>query len=363
MKSAILFLTFVIAGGAFAFWIAGALPPIGEEQKQITSRPRSPVSGQTIYGVGFIEPSSEIRKLTFKIDGVIASCPVLVGQSVKAGDVLCELRNEDEHAAIVVAEQELALAKADRDKLLSGVHPSELEAAKRRISALEVKLKFYQQRYKRESGLVERQVSTEEALEEVTSELDETTEKLEEAKADLNRLQTFVRAEDRTVAAARVQLAAANLDAAKARFNDTVLRAPIDGTVLEILKRDGEAVRIYDPTPVLVFGDCSKLRVRAEFDERFVNDITVGQTATLFGRGFRDHSVTGRVTLMKTIMGKKTVFSRESAERKDLEVLQVFIDADETLDVPIGLKVDVQLAPATPAQKSTAEVVKLLPKE
>ena len=58
-----------------------------------------------------------------------------------------------------------------------------------------------------------------------------------------------------------------------------------------------------------------------------------------------DHSVTGRVTLVKTIMGKKTVFSRESAERKDLEVLQAFIEPDEPLNVPIGLKIDVELQP------------------
>jgi HlyD family secretion protein len=206
-------------------------------------------------------------------------------------------------------------------------------------------------------------VSTEEALEEVTSELNETTEKLEEAKADLNRLETFVRPEDRTVAAARVQLAAANLAAAKARFAETLLRAPINGTVLEILKREGEAVRVYDPTPVLVFGDCSKLKVRAEFDERFVNDIAIGQKARLFGRGLGDRSVTGTVTLVKTIMGKKTVFSRESAERKDLEVLQVFIDTDELLDVPIGLKIDVQLAPVKATHKSDAKVAKILQHE
>jgi multidrug resistance efflux pump len=204
-------------------------------------------------------------------------------------------------------------------------------------------------------------VSTEESFEQVTTDLNETTERLKEARAKLHHLQTFVRTEDRVVADARVQLAEANLAAAKARFDNTLLRAPIDGTVLEILKREGEAVRVYDPTPVLLFGDTAKLRIRAEFDERFVRNIKIGQNATLLGRGMGEHSITGKVTLVKTIMGKKTVFSRESAERKDLEVLQVFIEPDEPLDVPIGLKMDVQLAVADSKEEPNPKVAKSSP--
>jgi HlyD family secretion protein len=343
MKAAILFMSFVVAGSAFAFWIAGAVPTLKDEPQRPRNAPRQTALSSAIHGVGYVEPASEIRKLTFKIDGVIESCPVQVGHAVNAGSVLCTLRNNDERSAVVVAEQELALAKADRSKLLSGVHPAQLEAAKRRITALEVKFKLCQQRYKREVSLNQQKVSTEETLEQVTTDLQETAEKLKEARAELAHLQTFVRAEDRVLATARVQLAEANLSAAKARLDDTFLRAPIAGTVLEILKREGETVRIYDPTPVIVFGDISKLRVRAEFDERYVTRVHVGQPAILFGRGLRDQAVKGRVTFVKTIMGKKTVFSRDAAERKDLEVIQAFIETDEPLEVPTGLKVDVEL--------------------
>ena len=362
MKSAILFLMFVVAGGAFAFWVAGAIPPIGEKPQQSTTARRQIASTPTIRGVGYIEPVSEIRKLTFKVDGVIESCPIHVGQMVTVGTLLAALRNNDEQSAVAVAEQELAVAKADHDKLLSGVHPAELDAAKYRISALEVKLAFTKQRYSRELNLSTQKVNTKETMEEAFTELRETEEKLKEARADLNHLQTFVRAEDRVAAGARVKLAVANLASAKARFDDMFLRAPINGTVLEILKREGEAVRTYDPTPVLVFGDVSKLRVRAEFDERFVKDVRDNQKARLFGRGMRDRSVAGRVSIVKTIMGKKTVFSRESAERKDLEVLQVLIDPDEPLvDVPIGLKIDVELTVESSTGEPNPKVVNSSP--
>ena len=343
MKAAFLFMSFIVAGGAFAFWIAGALPPVsGAARKQVKLRDQ-PASPRVIRGVGYVEPVSEVRKLTFKMDGVIETCPVDVGQLVEAGDTLSTLRNHDERSAIVVAEQELSLAKADRNKLLSGVHPAEVEGAQRRLARLEAKLQFCQQCFDRELQLNKQKVSTEESLEKASTDLHQTQEELNEAQAELKRLETFVREEDRILATARVSLAEANLAAARARFEDTILTAPIQGTVLEILKREGEAVRIYDPTPVLVFADLSRLRVRAEIDERFVNDLHVGQATVLFGRGMGDQRINGKVTLVKEMMGKKTVFSREAAERKDLEVVQVFIEPEQPMKLPIGLKVDVEL--------------------
>jgi HlyD family secretion protein len=266
------------------------------------------------------------------------------------------LRNKDEQSAISVTEKQLLLAKAVRDRLVSGVHPAELEAARRRIAALQVRLKFFQSRYTREMSLKQQNVSTEEALEQVTTDMNQTSEELKEAHAKLKHLETFVRTEDRAEADAQVNLAAANLTAAKTRFEDTFLRAPLKGTVLEILKREGEAVRVFDPTPVMVFADLSQLRVRAEFDERFVNSIHEGQAAVLLGRGLGDRTINGKVVLVKTMMGKKTVFSRESAERKDLEVLQVFIEPDEPLKVPVGLKIDVELPIAEASEESPPEV-------
>ncbi|MEX0612346.1 MAG: efflux RND transporter periplasmic adaptor subunit [Pirellulales bacterium] len=343
MKAAILFVSFVLAGGAFAFWIADALPPVGEAaRKQVEVRKQvAPV--RFIRGVGYVEPASEIRNLTFKVDGVVETCPVQVGQMVEAEEILSTLRNHDERSAIVVAEQELSLAKAERNKLLSGVHPAEVVRATHRVAKLEAKWQYTQQRYDRELKLNEQKVSTEETLEQAATELHQTREELKEAQAELQRLETYVREEDRALAMVRVKLAEANLAAARARFDDTILTAPIPGTVLEILKREGEAVRVYDPTPVLVFGDLTRLRIRAEIDERFVNQVHVGQAAVLFGRGFGDQRIDGKVVLVKELMGKKTVFSRESAERKDVEVLQVFIEPAQPLDLPVGLKVDVEL--------------------
>lgn len=44
---------------------------------------------------------------------------------------------------------------------------------------------------------------------------------------------------------------------------------------------------------------------------------------------------------LEPIMGDKTLFTHESSERKDLDVLQVIIDLGTDCQAPVGLQVDV----------------------
>lgn len=148
---------------------------------------------------------------------------------------------------------------------------------------------------------------------------------------------------DRALADARVVQAEALLAAAHVRLEETLLCAPSTGTVLEILRREGEASRGPLGEPAVVFADDSRLRVRAEIDERYVSLLREGQPARVFGRGLGGPSYSGSVALVKQVMGNKTVFSRASSERKDLDVLQVLVDLLESFRAPLGLQVDVEI--------------------
>ena len=101
------------------------------------------------------------------------------------------------------------------------------------------------------------------------------------------------------------------------------------------------SARLFDPELVALFGDPTRLRVRAGVDERVVAGLKIGQKATVFGRGLGARQHCGRVVLIKSIMGKKTVFSRSASERKDLDVIQVMVEMDQGFAAPIGLEVDV----------------------
>jgi HlyD family secretion protein len=297
----------------------------------------------TIQGLGFVEPVSEVRKLAFKVNGIIARCPGEIGRSYSKGDILIELDGREQRAALEVAEAEWKLAQAQREKILSGVSPHQIDAASHKVVMLKDHANYWEKERDRARPLVMRGALSISEYDRTFTEWTQSCAELHQAEADLRYLRHSVRDEDRKVAEATVNAAKARLSLAKELFEDTILRAPFDGTVLELLKREGEGSRLSDPEPVIIFGDTSRLRVRAEVDERFVSALRIGQSATIFGKGLRDGQFQGEIVLIKPMMGTKTVFSRSSTERKDLDIVQVLVEMQPDFAVPIGLEVDVKI--------------------
>src|SRR5581483_927851 len=146
-----------------------------------------------------------------------------------------------------------------------------------------------------------------------------------EREAELDALRHAVTAEVAAEAEAKVRLAEAAVAEAEQRLADTAVPAPFDGTVLKLLKREGEGVSTLTPEPVALFGDLSRLRVRAEVDERSAAAVAVGQPAEVSGRNLGGRSFAGRVVEVGRVMGGKTAFTRAASERKDLDVIEVVI--------------------------------------
>ena len=118
MKGLFLLALLATAAGAAVYYSSDSLREQFLPSKAITANTVVTNEVLTVSGIGYVEPVSEVRKLSFKIDGVIASCPVTLGQFVKKEDILLELANLDEQAEVEVAENQLALAVVEREKLL-----------------------------------------------------------------------------------------------------------------------------------------------------------------------------------------------------------------------------------------------------
>jgi HlyD family secretion protein len=223
-----------------------------------------------IQGIGYVEPASEIRRLAFKHPGILGEYKIKLGQTVKAGDLLAVQQNNEEQAALTVAESQQLAAKADLEKVLAGVNPYEIEAKKnaQRVSALDAEYAH------RKLDRIEQLRSNKFASED-DRDLAETNAKLKQADsrrltAESRYLTHFVRDVDKQLALAQLAVADAQLQSAKQRLAETYLTAPINGTVLETILRVGESTfSVGSPEPALLLGDMTKLRVRAEIDENY----------------------------------------------------------------------------------------------
>ena len=296
-----------------------------------------------IYGVGYVEPASEVRRLAFKTGGIIAFCNAEVGIQVHAGEPLMRLRDEVERAAERAAEAELALAQAERSKILSGVHPAEIAAAKERLAQAQAESQFSQADAARKGRLREQTTISLSELDLAISVERQQEAVVASASAEVDRLQRSVRDEDRALAEAKVQVAKAKLEMADRVVAESTLLAPCDGTVLEVLKREGDAVSAVTVEPCVLLGDVSKLVVRTEIDESFVRMLRVGQRAETRPSAERGEWRPGRINLIKPVMGNKTVFGRAANERKDLHVMQILVDLEPGFSAPIGLEMEVRV--------------------
>jgi multidrug resistance efflux pump len=305
--------------------------------------------GETwVQGRGFTEPASEVRRLVFKVDGVVAGVFAQPGDRVGKGTVLMALDNREQEAAVALAESELGLAQAERGQLLAGAHPDEIAAAEAGTERLREQVRHQRGEYDRSQRMRDRFAVGDQEYQQVRTDLSQQELGLKRSEAELRRLKNLVRPEDRELAEARVQRAEAQLQLARQRLADMLLVAPCDGTVLEVLKREGDGQRLIDNQPSVIFGDLAHLRIRAEIDERYARQVREGQRAVAFGRGLGGESYQGRVAAVRPIMGKKSVFSGSATERRDLDVVQVIIELTEGFTAPVGLQVDVRIQRGSP---------------
>ena len=106
---------------------------------------------------------------------------------------------------------------------------------------------------------------------------------------------------DVAVARAEVKAAGAALEEERVRFQDTVLRSPIDGVLIDRFVEPGAIIssgitNLGGGTDVVLVADLSALRVVADVDEVDIGSLRVGQKASVRVDAYRDRSFPGVVT-------------------------------------------------------------------
>ena len=141
-------------------------------------------------------------------------------------------------------------------------------------------------------------------------------------------------------------LIAANsqVSAAQALLDQTRVRAPVAGTLLQVAAKTGDTASPSNPEPLAVIGDLSALRVRAELDERDVGKVKVGQKAVVRADAFRDKEFAGTVTSVASSLTAGKISQRGPRRPGEIEILEVLVAFDTAPPLPPGMQVDVYFA-------------------
>jgi len=147
------------------------------------------------------------------------------------------------------------------------------------------------------------------------------------------------------VAAAKAQLAASDTSLKRIALliERLTVRAPRDGTMIQVNIHAGEYAATSPKTPPMILGDTGKLQIRADIDEQNAIRIREGQQAYGYLKG--DPSVTFPLQFIRVepYVIPKVSLTGSSTERVDTRVLQVIYSLDRPADVPlyVGQQVDV----------------------
>jgi HlyD family secretion protein len=92
---------------------------------------------------------------------------------------------------------------------------------------------------------------------------------------------------------------------------------------------------------MLVMGDLSALRVRAEVDQQYLGKIQIGQRVEIRAAAFRGREFDGKVSSIARMVGPSRINSGDPRKFSDVDVLEVAVDLTDSGPLVVGEQVDV----------------------
>jgi HlyD family secretion protein len=290
---------------------------------------------------GRVEPASGEIKMVAPVIGVIGEVLVKANDKVFAGEALVRLDDSEALARLASAEAQVALRRRARNDEGSPARA----AARRRAedAAANAEKAVVEARSALDKVAVDRRAgrASDADLSAARSALTRAQDRLKQQKADLHRIEADTNTPLPTSIEGQLNVARAEWLAAVAALERLTIRAPIGGTVLQIGAKAGELATPSAAQPLVLMGDVSALRVRAELDERDYGEIKLGQSAVVRPAAFRGRELSGTVSFIAPLVEQGRSNPRGSRNVTDVDVVEVMVDLAEPGVLAVGMKVDV----------------------
>jgi multidrug resistance efflux pump len=259
-----------------------------------------------IAGAGLVETSSENIPLGTPVAGVVTSLDHWIGDHVKKGEALFRIDSRDLDAELKVRQASLTSAKANVVAQQAAVKDADLQWKKAQ-QLTDIKAMSQEERDRRENAAAGAEA------------------KLQQAEADVISAQ-------------------ASIDQTLTEIDRRIIRAPIDGSVIQCKIHLGEfAPANQTGTPLMMLGNVDTLNIRVDIDENDAWRLDTTKPAVAFVRGNRDISTQLKFVRVEPFVVPKQSLTGDSTERVDTRVLQVLYSFDprSMQNVYVGQQMDV----------------------
>jgi HlyD family secretion protein len=198
--------------------------------------------GQVILNAtGYIIAAHKIE-VASKVVGRVAWIGVEKGDKVKEGQVLVRLEDDEYRARLIEAEGQLSSLQARLAELENGSRPEEIAKAQADIEQVRADQENARVSLQRTRTLVEQGVLPKQSLDDAQARYEAQVARVASLRKSYELVHTGPRKEQIEAVRAQVKQAEGALAFAKTQLENTVIRAPVSGTILERNVEKGEFV-------------------------------------------------------------------------------------------------------------------------
>jgi multidrug efflux pump subunit AcrA (membrane-fusion protein) len=209
--------------------------------------------------------------------GKVEEILVKEGQEVKKGQVLIKLEQKDVESQVNQAQAAYNAASAQLDSLKNGQLPQQIAQLESAFNQAQANFKNAEENYNRMKNLLEQGAVSKQQFEGAELQYKVAKEQFESARTQLTLTKEKTAPESIFAAEAQVNQAKAALSAARAALDNTLITAPIDGTVGFINARVGQM--LSPGMTVVTVGDLKKAEIEINVTEDRISALHIGQEA------------------------------------------------------------------------------------
>lgn len=199
------------------------------------------------------------------------------GDHVTRAAVVASLDDDLLQAQRVALVRESEAVRAQADLTRAGARHEDLAVLDARVRAARATEELLARNFERERKLFEQNVVPAAAVDQLDAELGRARAERESAEAQAASLRRGARREERAGAAARAEAAEAQIAETDQRIARTLLRAPGDGTVLEVHVEPGEVAAAG--RPIITLGDTRRPHVDVFVPQSELSGVVSGAKA------------------------------------------------------------------------------------
>lgn len=231
----------VLFVGIFAYQKVTAAVPVHVVQAQSAMNASAAGDPVVLTVTGYIVAAHKIE-VASKVVGRVAWIGVEKGDKVKAGQVLVRLEDDEYRAQVLQQKGQLASLQAKLQELENGSRPDEIARARADVAQAKADLANSKLTLDRTKQLAGDGVFAKQVLDDAQAKYDSDQAKVASLQQTLNLAVLGPRKEEIAQVRGQIEQARGSLDYAQTQLNNTVIRAPVSGTILDRNVEKGEFV-------------------------------------------------------------------------------------------------------------------------